>query len=111
MANGREKPWKGVPRRVRLQIIENALEIVQESHQSVSLFAIAVHKAQLAPNDPVEYAFEEICNRFNLQLKRIYHRAKKKEEGKHRGFVIMDKSSHENALQSLARIFRVQGTR
>ena len=111
MANGREKPWKGVPRRVRLQIIENALEIVQESHRSVSLFAIAVHKAQRAPNDPVEYAFEEICNRFNLQLQRIYHRARKKEEGKHRGLVIMDKSSYENALQSLARIFRVQGTR
>ena len=80
MANGREKPWKGVPRKVRLQIIENALEIVQESHWSVSLFAIAVHKAQRAPNDPVEYAFEEICNRFNLQLQRIYYRAQKRKK-------------------------------
>lgn len=111
IANGREKPWKGVPRKARLQIIEDALEIVRQSHRSVSLFAIAVHKVQRAPNDPVEYAFEEICNRFNLQLKRIYNRAGKKEEGKHRGLVIMDKSNYESALQSLARTFRVQGTR
>ena len=29
MANGREKPWKGVPRKIRLQIIEDALEILK----------------------------------------------------------------------------------
>ena len=110
MANGREKPWKGVPRKIRLQIIEDALEILK-SYRSIKLFAIAVHKAQLAPNDPVEYAFEQICNRFNLFLQRIYHRSGRKEEGKHRGLVVMDKSNYESALQSLARSFRVQGTR
>ena len=110
IASGREKPWKGnVQKARRFQIIEDALEIVRESHRSVNLFA--VHKERCAPYDPVEYAFEEICNRFNLQLQRIYHRAGKKEEGKHRGLVVMDKSNYENALQSLARTFRVQGTR
>lgn len=111
IANGREKPWKGIPREMRSQVIETALEIVRESHRSVCLFAVAVHKAQRAPNDPVEYAFEEICNRFNLQLNRIYHRSGRREEGKHRGLVVMDKSSYESALQSLARTFRVRGTR
>ena len=110
MANGREKPWKGVPRKTRLQIIEDALGILR-SYRSIKLFAIAVHKAQLAPNDPVEYAFEQICNRFNLLLQRIYHRSGRNEEGKHRGLVVMDKSNYESALQSLARTFRVQGTR
>lgn len=111
IARGGTKPWKGVPRKARLQIIEDALDIIRKSHWSISLFAIAVQKAHRAPSDPVEYAFEEICNRFNLQLRRIYHRAEKKEEGKNRGLVVMDKSSYESALQSLARTFRVQGTR
>ena len=112
IANGRERPWKGIPRKRRLQIIEDALEIVRQSHASSKLFAIAVHKAQRAPNDPVEYAFEEICNRFNLQLRRIYIRAAKGAEGAHRGLVVMDKSdNYESALQSLARVFRKGGTR
>lgn len=109
IASGREKPWKGIPRKVRLQIIEDALDVVRQSRWSVSLFAVAVHKAQRSPNDPVEYAFEEICNRFDLQLKRILHRSGKKE--KHRGLVVMDKSSSEGELQRLARTFRVWGTR
>ena len=111
IANGKKAPWKGVPRKARLQIIEDALAIVQNSHWSVSLFAVAVHKQQRVPHDPVEYAFEEICNRFNLQLNRIYHRGGKTEEAKHRGLVIMDKSSYEDPLQSLARTFRIEGTR
>ncbi len=111
IANGKENPWKGISRKARLQIIEDALEIVQASHWSIGLFAIAVHKERCAPNDPVEYAFEEICSRFNYQLRRIYHRSGRNEEGKQRGLVVMDKSNYESALQSLARTFRVQGTR
>ncbi len=112
IASRKKKPWKGGIQKARgLQIIENALEIVRESHKSISLFAVAVHKERCAPNDPVEYAFEEICSRFNYQLRRIYHRSGRNEEGKQRGLVVMDKSNYESALQSLARTFRVQGTR
>ena len=35
---------------------------------------VAVNKAHVAPQDPVEYAFEEICNQFNLFLRRSNNR-------------------------------------
>ena len=111
MAGGKARPWKGIPRKARLQIIEDALDIFRQSHHSNKAFAIAVDKEARAPNDPVEYAFEEICNRFNLQLRRIYNRSTSPHDAQ-RGLVVMDKSdNYESALQSLARKFRTDGTR
>ena len=107
IAGGRERPWKGLPRAARLQIIENGLRVLSESHWSVRAFAVAVHKEARSPHDPVEYAFEEICNRFNLFLARLF----RTEEEKHRGLVVMDRSHCEETLQELARDFRVRGTR
>lgn len=112
IANGNRRPWKGIRRKERLEIIDGALDVLCSSHQSNRLFAIAVHKAHRSPDDPVEYAFEEICNRFNLQLRRIYNRSTEHDGGAQRGLVIMDKSdNYEAALQNLARKFRIEGTR
>lgn len=72
---------------------------------------MAVDKQARSPEDPVEYAFEEICNRFNLFLGRLYHRGGKRDEDKHKGLVVMDESTYEKTLQGLARDFRVNGTR
>ena len=112
IAAGRKQPWKGILRKERLKIIEGALDVFLKTHKSIHLFAIAVDKQYRAPHDPVEYAFEEICNRFNLQLKRIYNRSLMNNDGAQRGLVVMDKSDmYENALQTLARKFRSKGTR
>ena len=112
IASGKQKPWKGIPRKTRLQIIEDSLEVVRSTHKSNKLFAVAVHKTHRAPNDPVEYEFEKICNRFNLQLARFFKRAGKSPAEAQRGLVVMDKSdNYESALQSLARTFRIHGTR
>ena len=40
IAAGRSKPWKGVPRKRRLEIIEAGLEILRASHRSKKLFAV-----------------------------------------------------------------------
>ncbi len=112
IANGSRRPWKGLSRKRRLEIIEGALDIISNSHRTNTLFATAIHKAHRAPHDPVEYAFEEICNRFNLQLQRIYNRSSNRSEAAQRGLVVMDKSdNYEAALQNLARKFRMEGTR
>lgn len=105
MASGKARPWKTMPRSARIDIIKRALDILSGTHRSVRLFAVAVHKQAVAPQDPVEYAFEEICNRFDLKLRRKWV------EEKHRGLVIMDKSHYENTLQNLAQGFRESGTR
>ena len=108
IANGSKTPWKGrAPRQKRLEIIERGLDLLRDAHWGVRGFAVAVDKSAEAPNDPVEYAFEEICNRFNLFLKRLY-----REKGNpQRGLIVMDDSHYENTLQGLARRFREEGTR
>ena len=107
MASGRKGPWKGMVRQDRLAAIEDSLDLLKSAHWSVKAFAVAVDKQAASPNDPVEHAFEEVCNRFNLFLTRLWNR----DEEKHRGLVVMDKSHYEETLQGLARRFREEGTR
>ena len=107
MAKGGKAPWKGMTRPVRLTLIEKALDILVGAHRSVRAFAVVVDKRARAPHDPIEYAFEEICNRFNLFLSRKWQR----EREKHRGLIVMDESRYEGTLQGLARDFREEGTR
>ena len=94
-------------RKNRLEIIEKGLNLLSTAHQSVKLFAVVVDKQASMTADPVEYAFEEICNRFDLFLRRLWTR----DGNKQRGLVTMDESHYEETLQGLARIFREQGTR
>ena len=108
MANGSKAPWKGrMVRKDRLATIEKGLDLLKNANRSVTAFAVVVDKQAVSPDDPVERAFEEICNRFNLFLGRLWNR--KREQ--HRGLVVMDKSHYEETLQGLARRFRDQGTR
>ena len=107
MANGSKRPWKGMVRKNRLAIIDSALGLLADAHGSVAAFAVAVDKNAVSPEDPVEYAFEEICSRFNLFLNRIWNRRREQ----HRGLVVMDESHYEGALQTLAHRFRTEGTR
>ena len=91
----------------RLAAIEGGLDLLRNANRGVIAFAVVVDKQAVSPDDPVERAFEEICNRFNLFLARLWNRKGEK----HRGLVVMDKSHYEEALQGMARRFRDQGTR
>ena len=106
MANGKKSPWKGIKRQRRLEIIEESLRLLTRAHVTVRAFAIAVDKQAVSPADPVEIAFEEICNRFNLFLTRLW-----RQDNQQRGLVVMDESHYEGTLQRLAREFREQGTK
>ena len=108
MANASKAPWKGaMVRQDRLATIEKGLDLLKNSNRGVVAFAVVVDKQAVSPDDPVEHAFEEICNRFNLFLQRQWTR--KSEQ--HRGLVVMDKTHYEETLQGLARRFRDHGTR
>ena len=104
---GATRPPKGMVRKNRLVTIEQSLHLLVSAHHTVKAFAVVVDKAVIYPDDPVEYAFEEICNRFNLFLARIYRRDGEPQ----RGLVVMDKSHYEETLQVLARRFREKGAR
>jgi Protein of unknown function (DUF3800) len=107
MYNGRNKPWSSIKRPDREEMIKTALRVVSAQKSAVRLFGVAVIKGHVAPRDPVEQAFEEICDRFNHYLRRSNNR----NGDAQRGLVIMDESRHEQPLQALARHFRVSGTR
>ena len=65
MYGGRGSTWRSVDRNQRHQMMNRALGILTTAAKSVRAFGVAVNKAAISPQDPVEYAFEEVCNRFN----------------------------------------------
>ena len=99
--------WQRVrDRATREQMIAAALGTLQNK-ASIRLFSVAIDKEVASPRDPIEVAFEEICNRFDLFLTRIFDRRGDPQ----RGLIVMDKSIHERPLQMLARNFRIAGAR
>jgi hypothetical protein len=97
--------WRGIAKADREVAYREALELLARSNQ-VHLFGAVIHKAAISPADPMEYAFEQICNRFDRILGRL-HAARNTQ----RGLVILDKSTYETSMQQLARDFRTVGHR
>lgn len=106
MYHGKGSVWSGVrDRATREAYLQSAVSVLAQPRSAVRLFAVAVDKAGVSPRDPVELAFEELCNRFNLYLKRIKNRTGDDQ----RGLIVMDETKHEKPLQALARNFRSHG--
>jgi len=99
------KHWRAVRKDERLRVFEAALDILGASAE-VRLFGAVIHKAAVSPDDPMERAFEQICNRFDRFLGRLHKRGDTQ-----RGLIVLDNSSYETSLQRLAREFRVSGHR
>ena len=110
MYSGRGR-WRGVPRARRYEMILEALDVLTTASGTVRAFGVAVDKLARSPDDPVEYAFEEICNRFNAYLNRNFRKRGGRDIDKQKGLVVMDKSRYEGTLQALATAFRFDGTR
>ena len=92
-------------------MMKDTLGVLTGAAKNATTFGIVVDKKSISPNDPVEYAFEEICNRFNLFLNRNFKSRGGRDADKQKGLVVMDESNYEQPLQALARNFRISGTR
>lgn len=92
------KHWRGIPKHDRIAAYREALEVIEASSQ-VRVFAAVIHKAAISPHDPMEYAFEQLCNRFDRFLGRLHRNGDTQ-----RGLIILDDSSYETSLQDLAKI-------
>lgn len=102
---GGKRHWRGIARDERPKIFSQALETLASSNKVV-LFGAAIHKAAISPDDPMEYAFEQLCNRFDRYLGRLHNA-----DNTQRGLIILDKSAYETSLQGLTRNFRTSGHR
>lgn len=98
----REEPWHSLPSSKRTATLEGLCNIV--TNNDVVLFGIAVELAVNA--DPVARAFEELCNRFDLFLKRLHAQGNTQ-----RGLIIFDRTRYETMLQKLLTQYRDFGTR
>ena len=103
MWNGRGQ-WRNFDKQVRIQAIQDALGFLARSHPSNRIFASVIRKEAVSPRDPVEMAFEQLANRFDLYLMRLHRSG-----DTHRGLIIFDKSTYETTIQTLAIDFRTIG--
>ena len=104
--SGRKPPWDAMSKDNRRQVIKSVLGVLTKSHETSRAFACVVHKPSFPGRDPMEIAFEELCNRFDLQLKRLFIA-----DNPQRGLIIIDESTYETSLQKMALAFRSLGTR
>lgn len=104
MFSGRRQ-WRGQERHIREEAFVDALKLLAQSTH-VRLFGAAVHKKAVSPEDPMEYAFEQIVSRFDRMLARFH-----KNGDTQRGLIVLDKSSYETSLQRLAITFGRHGHR
>ena len=102
----REEPWKGMSHDEARGMLKAVLNVVRSSYDTARLFACAIEKKSYPDHDPVEMAFEDLCQRFEMFLAR-----QRKEGDRDRGLLILDKSTHETSIQGLSREFRKAGTR
>jgi len=103
---GREEPWKSIARLERIEIIKRVLNACNYEARETCLFASAIHKESFPKHEAVERAFTDLCSRFNLFLERTYRQKDEPQEG----MIILDESSHETDMQTLATKFRQEGT-
>lgn len=101
----RMAPWRGMSREEAQGVIKAVLDVLRRSYDSARAFACAVHKASYPDKDPMELAFEDLCSRFDIYLRRL-----RSEGDRQCGLLILDESAHETTLQRMARDFRTFGT-
>jgi len=97
--------WRRHRKEDRLQAIKDALKagVADRMGRNVRLFGAVIKKSAAVGQDPVELAFEQLTNRFDLFLKLIYS----KYNDAQRGLILLDKSSTENRIQTLASFYDV----
>jgi hypothetical protein len=102
----RSSPWKDLSIDEARGTLKSVLKVVASSYDTARLFACAIHKKSFPNQDPVELAFEDLCQRFDFFLKR-----RRQQGDPQRGLLILDKTTRETSLQRLSREFRRTGTR
>lgn len=106
MRSGRGE-WKGFQRQDREQAIKDALDVGVRANypKGVRLFGAVIKKDTLHGSDPVEHAFQQLANRFDLFLMRLHQ----KHSDSQRGIILFDKSTTEQRIQTLSREFKYSG--
>src|SRR5271163_3630326 len=88
----REHPWKGLTIEDARGVLMSVLRVAAASNETNRLFGCAIHKRSFPNADPVELAFEDLCQRFEFFLKRCRHQGDQQ-----RGLIVLDKTTRETS--------------
>lgn len=97
------EPWHSLPSTKRSETLQSLCRVITSSND-IHLFGVAVERS--TTTEPLVRAFEELCNRFDLFLKRLHAQGNTQ-----RGLVIFDETRYEKTLQTLLATYRATGTR
>ena len=89
----REAPWKALTIDEARGLLKSVLQVAASSYETTRLFACAIHKKSYPVADPVELAFEDLCQRFDYFLSR-----RRQQGEQQRGMIILDKTTRETSL-------------
>ncbi|GHV58610.1 hypothetical protein FACS1894103_0340 [Campylobacterota bacterium] len=97
-----KKEWRGISPALRLQAVCDSLDLCIK--YKIRLFASIIDKRKASGINILERSFEQLASRFDMFLSRCYASSNKQ-----RGIMILDKSSTEIQIQTLARSFKYSG--
>jgi hypothetical protein len=98
----KHEPWHSMKSAQRNGVLDELCTLVASSN--TVLFSVALERS--TTDQPMARAFEELCNRFDLYLKRLYAQGHTQ-----RGIVVFDKYRYETRLQKMLNDYRKSGTR
>lgn len=107
MAGGKGAPWRRIGRTASRERLAELYDLI--GSQNVVLFGAVVEKQKALADgrDPVELAFKEVCQRFDIYLA---NREDLEKNDLHRGLVVMDRNREEDRLRPLVLGWRRAGT-
>jgi len=105
----RKAPWNRMTKDEAINVIKRVLSIAAESYERNVAFACVIDKKSYA-GDPVKIAFEDLCSRFELKLRRENYKNENASH-QHRGLIVLDRSSYETTLHEMSLNFMELGTR
>jgi hypothetical protein len=88
------KGWKQFPQLDRINAIKDALYALNRTHVSTKVFTVVVEKNSVTTGNPIEFAFEQLCNRFDRYLGRLHL-----QNNTQRGLLVVDRSSFEKRFK------------
>jgi hypothetical protein len=100
--------WRGVQQSIRQDVLTDVAGVIANAAQAVALFAAVIEKSSAMHGEAaVEHATEQICNRFDLFLKRRYHDFSDPQ----RGLLIFSEGRFDKRAKIWVRGFRDLGTK
>jgi hypothetical protein len=107
--SGNGEPWTSLPRTDRMNLMRRIYRLLARETKGISLFGVALHKADFPRAIPIQRTSEELAGHFDAYLTNL--EIADSDNEKQRGLMIFDKSRHEKTVQGLMSQYRTTGAR